>query len=209
MPQNRRRNPAPDLSFERALSARGLQPVAGIDEAGRGPIAGPVVAAAVILDQHRVPEGIRDSKELSPAKRDALFDNIMQSAEIGIGIAPVERIDADNILQATLWAMAQAANNLTSPPATVIVDGNQLPQLSCPCEAIIGGDRKSLSIAAASIIAKVTRDRMMEELARAFPQYGFERHRGYPTKAHIASLNAHGPCPHHRRSFGPVAATLR
>ena len=115
----------------------------------------------------------------------------------------------DNILQATLWAMAQAANNLPSPPATVIVDGNQLPQLSCSCEAIIGGDHKSLSIAAASIIAKVTRDRMMEELARAFPQYGFERHRGYPTKAHIASLNAHGPCPHHRRSFGPVAATLR
>jgi len=201
--------PAPDLSCERRWCVRGAGIVAGIDEAGRGPIAGPVVAAAVALDEDRVPDGIRDSKELTPLRRELLFDAIVRTAAVGVGIAPVERIDRDNILQATLWAMAQAAAALPVSPLAILVDGDRLPVLSCPGEAVVGGDRRSLSIAAASIVAKVTRDRMMDELAVAYPQYGFERHRGYPTAAHLIELARHGPCPHHRRSFAPVAATLR
>jgi ribonuclease HII len=203
-----RNAPPPDLSLERALRSRAMGPVAGIDEAGRGPIAGPVVAAAVILDEGAIPAGIRDSKELTPDRRVALYDEIVGSAAVGVAMAGVDMIDRDNILEATLWAMARACEHLPRRPAAVLVDGNRLPDLACPAESVVGGDRRSLSIAAASIIAKVTRDRLMDGLARRYPVYGFERHRGYPTRAHLDALARHGPCPHHRLSFAPVAACL-
>jgi ribonuclease HII len=203
-----RNAPPPDLGLERTLRSRAMGPVAGVDEAGRGPIAGPVVAAAVILDEGAIPAGIRDSKELTPDRRVALYDEIVGSAAVGVAMAGVDMIDRDNILEATLWAMARACEHLPRRPAAVLVDGNRLPDLACPAEAVVGGDRRSLSIAAASIIAKVTRDRLMDGLARRYPVYGFERHRGYPTRAHLDALARHGPCPHHRLSFAPVAACL-
>lgn len=199
---------APDFSFERAAWKRGLSPVCGIDEAGRGPWAGPVVAAAVILDPDRIPEGIDDSKKLTPARRDALFAAIERSASVGIGIAEVARIDRDNILAATLWAMSEAARNLAIRPALALVDGNRSPRLHCAAETIVAGDGRSLSIAAASIVAKVTRDRMMADLCHVYPQFGFSRHKGYGTAAHQAALLAHGPCPAHRKSFKPIQALL-
>jgi ribonuclease HII len=180
-------------------------PVAGIDEAGRGPLAGPVVAAAVILSEKRRPRGIRDSKMLLPEAREELFCKIMGCAAVGVGIADVERIDRDNILRASLWAMTQAVRALGVVPAFALVDGNMLPELDCPGEAIVDGDALCVSIAAASIIAKVTRDRIMRELAVEFPRYGFEQHKGYCTEAHLAALKDLGPTPHHRRSFAPVA----
>jgi ribonuclease HII len=198
----------PDLTFEEQWVKKGFECIAGIDEAGRGPIAGPVIAAAVILDHQNIPQGIRDSKELSPARREKLYDEISRHASIGVATATVERIDQDNILQATLWAMARACEALTKPAQVALIDGNIMPYLSCPGETIVGGDRKSLSIAAASIIAKVTRDRLMRNLAKHFPQYGFERHSGYPTKDHINLLDQFGPCPHHRRTFAPVTTRL-
>ena len=198
----------PHFRFEQDAASRGLAPVCGIDEAGRGPWAGPVVAAAVILDPARIPEGLDDSKKLRAAQRDALFDPIMASAQVGIGIADVARIDRDNILQATFWAMAEALRQLATPPRLALVDGNRAPQLPCPVRTVIAGDAESLSIAAASIIAKVTRDRLMVELDRTFPHYGFARHKGYGTALHQACLDRHGPCPQHRRSFAPVAARL-
>ncbi|MGE4372147.1 MAG: ribonuclease HII [Xanthobacter sp.] len=203
-----RRAPAPGLDFarEQALHAQGIHLVAGADEVGRGPLAGPVVAAAVILDPQQVPQGLADSKKLSAKRREALYAEICASAELAVAIAPPERIDRDNIRQATLWALAQAVRGLPRAPDLLLVDGNDPPQAACPVETIIGGDGLVASIAAASIVAKVVRDRLMTRLGAQYPAYGFERHMGYGTAAHLDALRTHGPCPHHRRSFAPVRA---
>ncbi len=206
------RSPAPARSrialtfdIEARVIAGGEHPVAGIDEAGRGPWAGPVVAAAVILDPLALPAGIDDSKAFSAEVRAELFDAIMASARgVGVGIASVEQIDNMNILRATFWAMARAVDCLPVAPRLALVDGKLLPNLPCAARAIVGGDATSLSIAAASIIAKVTRDRIMIELARCHPGYGFERHKGYGTPEHKAALARLGVSAHHRRSFQPV-----
>jgi ribonuclease HII len=197
----------PDFSFEREALALGLSPICGIDEAGRGPWAGPVVAAAVILDPAAIPQGLDDSKKLSAPRREALFDAIMTTAKVGIGVAEAQQIDRDNILAATLWAMNCAVAKL-GPVALALVDGNRPPKLPCRIKTIIGGDGISLSIAAASIVAKVTRDRIMREHDTLYPAYGFARHKGYGTALHARALRQHGPCPIHRQSFAPVAATL-
>lgn len=194
----------PDYSLEAAHA--GL--VAGIDEAGRGPWAGPVLAAAVVLDASRIPAGIHDSKQLKKAERERLFDEIMMQAHVGIGISSVTEIDTLNILGATKLAMRRALEDLTVEVTLALIDGNQPPVLSCRTQCIVGGDGKSLSIAAASIIAKVTRDRMMAELAKEFPMYGWESNAGYGTPRHQAGLSAHGVTPHHRRSFAPIRALL-
>lgn len=194
----------PNFDFERSAFARGFARVAGIDEAGRGPWAGPVVAAAVILDPDALPEGINDSKKLTHQKREELYDIIFTKAEVGIGIVDVAAIDRDNILQATYAAMIQAVSALTSAPLLAFVDGNRAPKLACPAETIIEGDGKCLSIAAASIIAKVTRDRMMIDLDRQCPGYGFAKHKGYGTAEHQEALAKLGPSAHHRRSFEPI-----
>ena len=186
---------------------KGARLVCGIDEAGRGPWAGPVVAAAVVLDPKCIPDGLNDSKKLSEARREALFEPIMASARVGIGIAEVDRIDRDNILQATLWAMAQALDQIEGV-ALALVDGNRAPALTCPVQTIVEGDAKSLSIAAASIIAKVTRDRIMVGHDQAYPGYGFARHKGYGTALHQEALRRHGVTPLHRTSFAPIAALL-
>ena len=183
-------------------------PIAGIDEAGRGPWAGPVVAAAVILDPHNLPDGIDDSKALDGDQREAVFKQIIASAEYGVGIASIERIDRDNILNATLWAMAEAMAQLALPPRLALIDGNRAPRLACETRTIVKGDAKCLSIAAASIVAKVTRDRLMMTLAREHPGYGFERHKGYGTPEHKAALERLGVSPIHRRSFKPVQLAL-
>ena len=199
----------PDYSEEAALAAQGLIPLCGVDEAGRGPLAGPVVAAAVILDAQAIPEGLQDSKKLTEAKREALFPHIMAKALVGIGIADAARIDEDNILQATLWAMEQAVAQLSQAPRHCLIDGNKIPKgLQGRATALVKGDGRSVSIAAASIIAKVTRDRMMKAYGLEFPAYGFDIHKGYGTKAHLQALSTHGPCPIHRKSFAPVASLL-
>ena len=197
----------PDFSIERKAMRKGARLVCGIDEAGRGPWAGPVVAAAVVLDPKNIPHGLNDSKKLSEARREALFEPIMASARVGIGIAEVDRIDRDNILQATLWAMAQALDQIEGV-ALALVDGNRAPALPCPVQTIVEGDAKSLSIAAASIIAKVTRDRIMVGHDQAYPGYGFARHKGYGTALHQEALRRHGLTPLHRTSFAPIAALL-
>ncbi|MFG1393378.1 ribonuclease HII [Xanthobacter agilis] len=186
--------------------ARGILPVAGADEVGRGPLAGPVVAAAVVLDPAHVPAGLNDSKKLTAKRREALYAEICATAEVAVSLAPPARIDRDNIRQATLWALAQAVAGLPRPPALLLVDGNDPPEAACAVEAIVGGDGLVASIAAASIVAKVVRDRLMVQLGAAFPVYGFERHMGYGTALHAAALRAHGPCRHHRQSFAPVRA---
>ena len=191
---------APDLSLEASLPP----PVAGIDEAGRGPWAGPVVAAAVILPAGRAPDGIDDSKRLSRERRAELCERIRASATVGVGAASVGEIDALNVLQATMLAMRRAVEALATPPSCALVDGNRLPALACPAQAIVGGDSRSLSIAAASIVAKETRDRIMRRLARLHPGYGWERNAGYGVREHARALDALGPTPHHRRSFRPV-----
>lgn len=196
----------PDLSFELAA---GVAPVCGVDEAGRGPWAGPVVAAAVILDAARIPPGLNDSKKLNEKKREALFPAIMESAVVGVGIADVERIDRDNILAATLWAMQQAVDQLAVKPQLALIDGNRPPKLACRVQTIIDGDALSLSVAAASIIAKVTRDRMMIDLDVQYPAYGFAAHKGYGTAAHQTALANFGPAPCHRQSFAPVRALIQ
>lgn len=183
--------------------------VAGVDEAGRGPLAGPVVAAAVILDEQQPIAGLNDSKKLSAARREVLFDEIRAKALCCcIAEATVQEIDELNILQATLLAMRRAVEGLRLKPAQVLVDGNRLPVLKVPAEAIVKGDAKVASIAAASILAKVHRDRLCEDLHQRFPQYGFATHKGYPTADHLAALQHHGACPEHRRSFGPVKLVL-
>lgn len=183
-------------------------PVAGVDEAGRGPWAGPVVAAAVILDPAQIPANIDDSKAMDEEARAYIYNRLVKCADIGIGIADVDRIDRDNILAATLWAMEQAVAQLRSPAKLVLIDGNKAPRLSCETRTIVKGDAKCLSIAAASIVAKVTRDRLMLELARDFPSYGFERHKGYGTPEHQAAITKLGVCRLHRRSFKPVQLAL-
>jgi ribonuclease HII len=194
----------PDFSLETGLTRAGHAMICGIDEAGRGPLAGPVVAAAVILDAKNIPPGIRDSKQLTPAARDNLFAHLLATAQVGVGVADVERIDRDNILAATLWAMAQAVSDLPAVPSHALVDGNRSPKLPCECMTVIRGDAVCLSIAAASIIAKVTRDRIMTALDRQYPDYGFARHKGYASPGHREVLARLGPCPQHRRSFAPV-----
>ena len=183
--------------------------VAGVDEAGRGPLAGPVVAAAVILDELAPIRGLNDSKQLSPRTRERLFDEIHAKALcFCIAQASVEEIDSLNILQATLLAMRRAVDGLRLQPRKVLVDGNRLPVLVMPAEAIVRGDAKVRAIAAASILAKVHRDRLCAELHAAHPEYGFDGHKGYATRAHLAALREHGACPQHRRSFAPVRESL-
>lgn len=183
--------------------------VAGVDEAGRGPLAGPVVAAAVILDDLHPIEGLNDSKKLTAARREKLYDEIRAKALCcSIAEASVEEIDRLNILQATLLAMRRAVMGLRLKPVLVLVDGNRLPVLDVPAEAIVKGDALVASISAASILAKVHRDRWCERVDADYPQYGFSGHKGYGTAAHLAALQAHGASPLHRRSFAPVAQAL-
>lgn len=178
---------------------------AGVDEAGRGPLAGPVVAAAVILDPRRPVKGLADSKLLSPRRRDALHDEICGRALcVSVAQASVEEIDALNILQATMLAMRRAVDGLRLKPAHVLVDGNRPPELPMSVLAVVGGDARVPAISAASIVAKVRRDRLCQDLAARYPQYGFDVHKGYPTPAHLAALALHGPCAAHRQTFAPV-----
>ena len=197
---------APDFSFETVHLDAGHKVVAGVDEAGRGPWAGPVVAAAVILDADNIPEGLNDSKKLSHAKRELLFDQIRATSRTAIGIVSSTEIDRINILQATLKAMVIALEELPLRPAVALIDGNKAPPTDIICQTIKKGDAKSLSIAAASIIAKVTRDAMMEEMDRQYPGYDFARHKGYGTAIHAKALARLGPCPQHRMSFAPIRA---
>jgi ribonuclease HII len=194
-----------DFSRETDAIARGAWPLAGVDEVGRGPLAGPVVAAAVVLDPAHVPAGLDDSKKLSAARREALFETIATTA-LAVSVASVTaaEIDALNIRQATLLAMRRAVAGLALVPAFVLVDGNDPPTLPCLCEAIVKGDARVASIAAASIVAKVTRDRMMARLGERYPAYGFPGHVGYGTATHRAAILAQGPCPEHRYSFSPI-----
>jgi len=182
---------------------------AGVDEAGRGPLAGPVVAAAVVLDPLFPIDGLRDSKKLSAAHRERLAVLIRERAYAwSVGRADAGDIDRINILQATLLAMARAVAGLPTPPRHVLVDGLHCPRLPCSVEAVVGGDRRIASISAASILAKVTRDAEMVQLDRRYPQYGFRRHKGYPTVEHREALRQHGPCPIHRRTFAPVRSSI-
>jgi ribonuclease HII len=198
----------PTFRRERRALANGIWPVAGCDEAGRGPLAGPVVAAAVVLDPKRIPRGLNDSKKLTAAEREKLYDKICASAEVAVAFGSIARIDRDNILRASLWALARAVKALPVRPRLVFVDGNMKIDCGCDCEAVVSGDALVLSVAAASIVAKVTRDRLMRRLGLAFPGYGFERHMGYSVPEHFAALAKLGPTIHHRRSFAPVAAKL-
>lgn len=193
---------APLPSFKIEKSIPGI--IAGIDEAGRGPLAGPVVAAAVVLDPATCPEGVCDSKLLTEKRRGVLATELWKCAHVGVGVASVDEIDELNILQATLLAMSRAAANLPVRPAACIIDGKIKPKLRCPAYPVVDGDAKSFSIAAASIIAKTTRDRMMRELAREFPDYAWESNKGYTCRAHLDALALHGVTPHHRKSFSPV-----
>ncbi|WP_339028061.1 ribonuclease HII [Bradyrhizobium symbiodeficiens] len=197
---------SPTFRRERALIKRGVWPVAGCDEAGRGPLAGPVVAAAVILDPDRIPRGIDDSKRLTAEERERLFDKICATAQVSVAVASPSRIDRDNILRASLWALKRAVVALPEAPRHVFVDGRDRLDTPCNCEAVIGGDGIVLSIAAASIVAKVTRDRLMCALAQDCPGYGFEQHKGYGVPEHLDALNRLGPTVHHRSFFAPVAA---
>jgi len=179
--------------------------IAGVDEAGRGPLAGPVVAAAVILDPTRPIAGLADSKKLSALQREALAEQIMANAlAVGVGVIEADEIDRINILQATMRAMIVAVNALKTVPELVRVDGNRAPPLNLPVQTIVGGDGTDRAIGAASIIAKTRRDAIMIEMDRQYPEYNFARHKGYPTAAHLAALEQHGPCPIHRLSFRPV-----
>jgi ribonuclease HII len=180
-------------------------PVAGVDEAGRGPRAGPVVAAAVILDRRRIPKGLNDSKQLDERTREDLFPRIMELAlAVGVGESGVDEIDLLNIRQATHLAMARAVRALSVAASFALVDGNDAPALPCPCDTLVDGDARSVSIAAASIVAKVTRDRMMRTLHEEHPLYCWNRNKGYGTEDHLVALNRYGPTRHHRRSFAPV-----
>ena len=197
--------PTPTFELEQAAYKRGFKAVAGTDEVGRGPLAGPVVAAAVVLDPDRIPAGLNDSKLLSHKRREVLSQEIWSVAEVAVGVASVEEIDTINILQASHLAMCRAVEGLPRRPDHVLVDGNRVPdQLTPPAQAIVKGDSRSLSIAAASIVAKIWRDRLMVDLAQQHPGYGWETNMGYGSKSHISALQRLGPTPHHRRSFKPV-----
>lgn len=189
-------------AFDEAIRNEGFVTLCGVDEAGRGPLAGPVYAAAVILRTDVVIDGVNDSKKLSEKRREALFDEICASAAFGIASASVEEIESLNILQATFLAMRRAVDALGVSPSLVLVDGNQTPSgLAVPAQTVVKGDALSASIAAASILAKVSRDRYMRELDAQYPAYGFAGHKGYGTAAHCAALREYGPCPAHRLSF--------
>lgn len=195
----------PDLSFEAAARARGRLRIAGVDEAGRGPLAGPVTAAAVVLDPGRMPDGLNDSKLLRAIVREGLCSKLYEVAEISVGHASVEEIDRLNILRASHLAMVRAVAGLSAPPDHLLIDGTMIPEgLPCGAEAIVRGDARSCSIAAASIVAKVSRDRIMVELARQHPGYGWETNKGYGTPQHHHGLQELGVTPHHRRTFRPV-----
>ena len=205
------------LQFERQAWDRGVVRLAGVEEAGRGPLAGPVVAAAVVVDrdfleteQHRLLCDVDDSKTLTESQRDTAYTLLTERCPLamGVGVADVAEIDALNILRATHLAMARALNALPVLPELALVDGLPVPGLPCPSQSIVDGDARSLIIAAASIIAKVTRDRLMRELDCEYPVYGFAQHKGYGTRAHMQALLRHGPCPAHRRSFRPVRDAL-
>lgn len=195
------------FEHERDLARRGILPVAGVDEAGRGPLAGPVTAAAVVLPLGFDTSGIDDSKKISAAKRAELFQRITTTPGVGwaIAVRDHETIDRINILRATHEAMREAFLALTPSAAHALIDGRPVPDFPAPQTALVGGDSRSLSIAAASILAKVSRDQEMERLDAFYPEYGFSVHKGYPTPAHLATLRRHGPCPVHRKSFAPVA----
>jgi ribonuclease HII len=200
----------PHYIFEARLLKTIEGPIAGVDEAGRGPLAGPVVAAAVILNRKRIPKGLDDSKQMTPEARQEAYTRIMAHAiAVGVGEATVDEIDLVNIRQATHLAMARAVRSLSIPAAFALVDGNDAPALPCRCDTLVDGDARSVSIAAASIIAKVTRDRMMQALHAEFPGYGWFTNKGYGTEEHLMALNQLGPCRHHRRSFAPVYHILR
>ncbi|MEM6375452.1 MAG: ribonuclease HII [Pseudomonadota bacterium] len=191
--------------MEAELFGDGARRIAGVDEVGRGPLAGPVTVAAVILDPAATPDGIQDSKMLTPLRREKIYDAIIESAEVSIAHASVEEIDAMNILQASLLAMSRALEGLTPLPDMALIDGPRLPKvMPCPGRPIVKGDATCLSIAAASIVAKVTRDKIMRDLAQHYPGYGWETNAGYGSKSHIAALLKLGASPHHRRSFKPV-----
>jgi len=197
----------PDLSLETAILARGIKRVAGIDEAGRGPLAGPVSAAAVILPKGFTCPGLDDSKKISAANRERLYEMITQDRRVrwAVATADHEEVDRLNILQATHLAMRRAVETLDPLPEHCLIDGRPVKGFPIPHDGIIKGDGRSLSIAAASIIAKVTRDRIMQQIDYEFPQFGFAKHQGYGTKLHLEALRIHGPCRHHRRTFEPVA----
>ncbi|WP_297769451.1 ribonuclease HII [uncultured Roseovarius sp.] len=195
----------PDFKHELDVLAEGFVRVAGVDEVGRGPLAGPVVAAAVILDPDNIPPGLNDSKKLSAPRRAALSEAIMASARVSVGHASVEEIDSLNILRASHLAMVRAIAGLDPEPDIALIDGNMIPRdLTLPARSIIRGDGVSLSIAAASIVAKIWRDRVMWDLAQQFPGYGWEQNAGYPSRTHKAALLDLGVTPHHRRSFKPI-----
>lgn len=199
----------PDLSHEQILLRRGARIVAGVDEVGRGPLAGPVTAAAVILDPATIPEGINDSKKLGLKRRSLLAELLEECAIVSVASASVEEIDALNILQASHLAMRRAIEGLPERPDHVLIDGNRVPKgLNLPATPLVKGDARSLSIAAASIVAKIHRDRLMGDLAQQFPGYGWDHNAGYPTKEHKAALQDLGVTPHHRRSFAPVRNIL-
>jgi ribonuclease HII len=203
----------PSFKSEKLLSTRGFRYIAGIDEVGRGSLAGPVVAAAVVLPMKRKLEnlnGVRDSKELTPAKREYLNKLIQEVAiDIGVGVISSQIIDAVNILNATRLAMYEAVKKLSHQPDYLLIDGMTLPQILITQQAIIKGDKSCLSIACASIVAKVTRDHMMTELGNAYPDYGFQQHKGYGTRSHLECINRLGPTPVHRYSFSPVRNTAK
>ncbi|MBB3994312.1 ribonuclease HII [Sulfitobacter undariae] len=195
----------PDYTFEIAAQARGFARIAGVDEVGRGPLAGPVTAAAVVLDPARIPAGLNDSKKLSAKKREALYKQILEVADVSVAHATVEEIDEHNILRASHIAMVRALEGLKTPPDYCLIDGNMLPRgLTLPAETIIKGDGRSVSISAASIAAKVCRDCVMLSLAQQHPGYGWETNMGYGSKSHMSALQNLGVTPHHRRSFKPV-----
>ncbi|MGB7978422.1 MAG: ribonuclease HII [Chlamydiales bacterium] len=192
--------------YEKRLKGEGFSRIAGIDEAGRGPLAGPVVAAACILPEGALFNGLNDSKQLTPEQREILFIEMTRYHGMiyGVGVIDHEQIDRVNILQATFLAMRKAVDEMAVLPDYLLIDGNQIPHFDIPAESIVAGDTLSVSIAAASILAKVTRDRIMGELDKKYPQYGFKQHKGYATEQHLEAIRSLGPCPIHRKSFDPV-----
>ncbi|GAA6209300.1 ribonuclease HII [Cognatishimia sp. WU-CL00825] len=195
----------PNYDLETAALTQGATMVAGVDEVGRGPLAGPVMAAAVVLDPDNIPAGLNDSKKLTAKRRDALYDQILEMAQVGVGSASVEEIDEINILRASHLAMLRAVGNLPTVPDFLLIDGNMIPRdLNVSAEAIVKGDAKSVSISAASIVAKVRRDCLMMALSQQYPGYGWEKNQGYPTQQHRDSIHRLGITPHHRRSFKPI-----
>jgi ribonuclease HII len=201
--------PSPSFDLEAAMMDQYQGPVAGIDEAGRGPWAGPVVIAAVILNPDRIPEGLNDSKVLTPEARADRYEEIMATSLVSVIISPVKRIDRINILQASLWGMRAAYRGLGVPLGSALIDGNIIPRrFPCRARAVVSGDALSLSVAAASIVAKVTRDRLMVKLSRRYRRYAWDSNKGYGTREHAEAIKKHGVCIHHRRSFSPIERAL-